>query len=214
MPPGQVRAVIAVAELQGPCEVQNAQGRDVGHGIGGSGDHRRRVVRIGEMPFQEIVKRAEPASSARRQFGYRRVSRPPGNRPVRVGRVRVPERIGDSRSRIEFHDSLPALYLCPREGVGAHEGRIRAGLLEITADGDGFVDDRAVVENEHGKQSSGADGEEIRVEVLARQDIDLFSRQVDAFLGEKNPNPARVGRSGRVIELHGRLRKPDLQSEA
>ena len=78
-------------------------------------------------------------------------------------------------------------------------------LLEVLADGDGFVDHRAVVENQRRQQAARVDGAELVAEIFARGDVHLHRLDLDAFLGEENPHPARVRGHGEVVEFHSVL---------
>src|SRR5205085_65585 len=81
-------------------------------------------------------------------------------------------------------------------------------FLEIPADGDRLGDAGAIVELQHRKTAERVAAQRLRRAVRSLKQIDLFGRDRDPLLGEKDANPTRIGREGEVVKLHADLHPP------
>src|SRR5260370_16849151 len=74
-------------------------------------------------------------------------------------------------------------------------------LLEVFKDCDGLADTLAVVELERGDLAAGIALGVRRLAIFRTQQVDIFFRDSDAFLGQEHPHRAWIG-SKRIVELH------------
>jgi hypothetical protein len=103
---------------------------------------------------------------------------------------------------MQFQPALP--HLGPRyaERAAPEQRRLGLDLLEIAADGDGFGQDRAIVQFENRQPLQRIAAAHFGAAVLERAHVDRHNRHVDSFLGQKDAHPARVGRAAAVEQFH------------
>jgi hypothetical protein len=85
---------------------------------------------------------------------------------------------------------------------GSEQARLGLDRLEVTTDGDDFADHRPVVEDQGRHGALGIDGKEFRLELGTGHQVDLLHRHLDAFFGQENAHPARIGGRREIVELH------------
>ena len=89
----------------------------------------------------------------------------------------------------------------PAQRAPAEKRGFGMKLLEIAADGDGFRQDRSVVQFEDRQSLQGIATGYLRAAMPHRTHVHRLERHIDALLGQKNAYPARIGRLASVEQF-------------
>jgi predicted N-acetyltransferase YhbS len=109
---------------------------------------------------------------------------------------------GDAAKPLVLANPLP--FFDPRLFKCAKAEQIGLWMkgFNITADGNGFGDRRAVIQHQNRRGASRVQGEKLWLQIVSRQYVERDLRQADALLGQKEADPARIGRFFHHVKLH------------
>jgi hypothetical protein len=100
----------------------------------------------------------------------------------------------------------------PFERRGAGQDRVAVEVVEILRDGSRFRNEGAVVELEHRNDARRVPGQERRLLVLCRDEVDRhpFDLGFEPLRGDDGTHPDRVWEALAIIDFHNNLLRNDI----
>ncbi|MNT02606.1 hypothetical protein D3C72_1371100 [compost metagenome] len=114
----------------------------------------------------------------------------------------VAKRHAGGQPEIEFDDTAPHLYGGTLQRRVAKQVGLGVELLEVAADGHSLTETGAIIEFEHRNAPRRVLGQKCGFEVLPCPQIHLLIGHLDPLLRQKHPDPAGIGGTFQLIDLH------------